>query len=814
MRFAPPARMQSFALDLRYGIRSLRKAPAFTAVAVLALALGIGANTVLFSVISFALLRPLPYPDADRLVLLIEHMPTFPEASVAYLNFVDWKAQLPSRLFSGIAAVRRESFNLVGDGEPERILGRMASADLLPELGVQPQLGRLFGAADDKPGAPRTVVLTDGLWRRRFGGDPGVLGKSITLSGDSYTVIGVLPKDFRFLSGADAFVPLGLFADRYQDRDSHPGLFGLARMKPGVTLEQVKKAFDAISLRLGALYPKTNKDNTVNVKLLREDQTADSRAALLILWGAVTLVLLIAAANVSNLMLARATARQGEIAVRVALGASRGRIVRQLLTESALLALLGGALGLVVASFGLDALGPLLANLPRGKDIHVDRLALAFTAAVSLLTGVGFGIFPALRASDPSIHTLLKEVRTTSHTRLRSALVLAEISLSMVLLIGAGLLLRSFSRVTGLNPGFEPQRLLTMSISLPASRYPAGAELLQFESELRRRAQEVPGVASVAISDGLPLLPGTESGFRFEGQPEEAHGPEADVYSVTPGYFETLKIPLVEGRAFTEADRGRPVAVIDDVMARRYFRGQSAIGKRFAGGKMGNGEERPPIEIIGVARHAQGYSIDGSGPVDMGFYVQYSLAAKMAPLFERNIQLSVRSAGDNPGALAAPLRKLVSSIDPQQPVWQVQTGEEIVAASVANRRLNLILLGIFAAVALLLATIGIYGVMSYSVEQRTREIGIRMALGAERRTVLKLIVGQGARLAGIGIAVGVAGAFALSRVMSSLLFGVSATDPLTYAALALLLGGVAVAACWLPAMRAVRVDPAIALKAE
>jgi putative ABC transport system permease protein len=385
----------------------------------------------------------------------------------------------------------------------------------------------------------------------------------------------------------------------------------------------------------------------------------------------------------------------------------------------------------------------------------------------------------------------------------------------MVLLIGAGLLLRSFSRITGLDPGFDPQRLLTMSISLPPSRYPTGADVLRFESELRRLAQQVPGVVSVGVSDGLPLLGTTETGFLFEGQPEPepGTGPEADVYAVSPGYFETLKIPIREGRTFTEADRGRPLALIDEVMARRYFPGQSAIGRRFKGGKSPQGEERPPIEIIGVTAHVQAYALEGKGPVDMGFYVQISLAAKMSS-YLRTLALSVRSAGDNPAALAAPLRKVVSSIDPQQPVWQVQTGEEIVSANVANRRLNLILLGIFAAVALLLATVGIYGVMSYSVEQRTREIGIRMALGAERWAVLKLIVGQGARLALIGIVAGIAGAFALSRVMSSLLYGVSATDPLTYAGLALLLGGVAVGACWLPARRAVRVDPAIALRAE
>jgi putative ABC transport system permease protein len=529
-------------------------------------------------------------------------------------------------------------------------------------------------------------------------------------------------------------------------------------------------------------------------------------------------VLLIAAANVSNLLLARATARQGEIAIRIALGAGRWRIVRQLLTESALLAILGGALGIALAAWGLDALAPLLSNLPRGQDIRIDRLALAFTGCVSLLTGIGFGLYPALKASSPHVHELLKNVRSTAtHVRLRGALVVAEVALSMVLLIGAGLLLRSFSHLTGTNPGFDSSHLLTMAVSLPPARYPTGVELLRFESEVRRGAAELPGVVSVALSDGFPLLGATETSFLFEGQPEAepGHRPEANIYPVTPGFLETMKIPLLEGRGFQETDRGRPVALIDDVMARRFFPGQSAVGKRFAGRKAehGQGKDVPPIEIIGVTAHTQNYSLDGQGPVDMAFYVQYSSAAQVVPQWMRDVNLTVRTSGD-PKALAEPLRKLVARIDPQQPVYQVQTGDEIVDRSVSDRRLNLLLLGIFAAVALLLATVGIYGVMSYSVEQRTREIGIRMALGAERVSVLRLIVGHGARLAGVGIAIGIAGALALSRVIASLLFGVSATDPLVYAGLGALLGTVAVAACWMPARRAIRVDPAVALRAE
>ncbi|MGZ6126297.1 MAG: ABC transporter permease, partial [Myxococcales bacterium] len=572
--------MESFVQDIRYGIRSLRKAPGFTAVATLALALGIGANTVLFTVISFSLLRPLPFPEPDRLVVLNETAPNFPASSVAWLNYLDWKPEVGD-LFIRFAATRRESFNLTGSGEPERVLGRMATAELLPLTGVQPLLGRFYTEEEDRPGAPRTVVLTHGLWQRRFGADPQIVGKAIQLSGESYTVVGVLPQEFRFLSGADLFVPLALFADRYQDRGIHPGIYVYGRMKPGVTLARVQQVMNAISARIDEAHPEI-RDNGIHAALLRDQQVGESRPAL---WGAVAFVLLIAAANVANLLLARATARQGEIAIRIALGAGRFRIVRQLLTESVLLSILGGAVGVALAVWGLAALRPLLASLPRGEDVRLDLLALAFTAGVSLFTGAGFGLFPALRASDPAVHTLLKDARTThSHARLRGMLIVAEVALSMVLLIGAGLLLRSFGRLTGINPGFQPDHVLTAGIALPSSRYPDGASIQKLTDELRRRAMELPGVTAAAVADGVPLLGAPETSFAFEGREpaDRSKEPEANLYAVTPGYLEVMRIPLLHGRFFAEADRDRNVIVIDETMARRYFSNEDPVGHRMA----------------------------------------------------------------------------------------------------------------------------------------------------------------------------------------------------------------------------------------
>ncbi|HZX97691.1 MAG TPA: ABC transporter permease [Myxococcales bacterium] len=803
--------MESFVQDLKYGLRSLRKAPGFTAVAVLALALGIGANTVLFSVISFSLLRPVPFPDPDRLVIVNQTAPSFSNSSCAWLNYLDWKAQV-APLFTHFAAERRDSFNLTGaGGEPERVLGRMATSELLPQLGIQPVLGRLYGPEEDKPGAPRTVLLSHGLWQRRFGGDPAVVGSSIQLSGDSYTVLGVLPRDLRFLSGGDVWVPLGLFAERYQDRGINPGIYVFGRLAPGVSVQRANDALNQAMRRIAETAPDM-KGEGVRARLFSEDQVEGSRPALLVLWGAVAFVLLIAAANVANLLLSRAAARQQEIAVRVALGAGRLRIVRQLLTESVLLSFAGALLGTLLAWLALGALSPLLANLPRGKDVRLDALALAFTVGVALVTGVGFGIYPAVRASNPHIHTLLKEVRAAgAHARLRGALIVAEVALSMMLLVGAGLTLRSFARLTRVDPGFDAAHLLTTQIALPAARYRDGASITKFLQELRRRVALVPGVESAAVAAGMPILGTADTSYAFEGlePPDRNQWAHASIYPVTAGYFETLRIPLIHGRYFTEADRGRDVAIIDDRMARRAFGNADPVGRRMAG----NQPFMAPLEIVGVVGHVENYSLDGKGPVDSGYYVEHDRLGKLFPQFAVQAILAVRTAGD-PMTLAAAVRRTVQEIDPLQPVYSQQSMEQVVSDSMSDRRLMLLLLGIFAVVALLLASVGIYGVMSYSVEQRTREIGIRMALGAERAAVLRMILGQGTRLAAVGIAVGLLGAFALSRLMSRFLYGISATDPSTYALLALLLAAVAVAACLLPASRAVKVDPVIALRAE
>lgn len=805
--------MDTLRQDLRYALRSLRKSPGFTSIATLALALGIGANAVLFSVISFVLLRPLPYPDPGRIVIVDQSAQNFPHMSCAWLDYVDWRAQAGD-VFTRFGAARKESMNLVAGGEPERVATRLATADVLPLTGVKPILGRLYGPDDDRPGAPHVVVLSYGLWQRRFGAEPGIVGKPITLDDAAYTVIGVLPQDFRFLSGADIYVPMGPVGNRWPDRGDHPGIYAFGRLAPGVSLERARKTLSAVQARIDEAHPEV-KGNGVRVRLLKDERTEQTRPALLLLWGAVALVLLIAAANVANLMLSRATARQGEVAVRVALGASRGRIVRQLLTESVVLALGGGLLGLAFAYWGLAALSPRLAQLPRGGDVRLDGLALAFTVGISIATGIGFGLVPALRASDPALHLVLKESRAIgSHGRLRAALVISEVALSMVLLVGAGLFLRSFARITQVNPGFDPHGVLVFEVSLPESRYKTGDSIVRFTSEVRRRAAEVPGVTSVAVtSSGLPIIGTSETSFALEGVPgadNRDKNEETDWYTVTPEYFATMRIPLVQGRLFEEADGNRNVALIDERMAKRYFPKGDAVGHRFLGSSDGM---VPPIDIVGVVGHVETYGLDGKGPVDIAWYYPQEKAARVFPQFSRGLLVVARTSGD-PLALAGSLRKVVQSVDPLQPIFAVKTLEQALDDSVGDRKLTLLLLDIFAGLALLLASIGIYGVMSYSVAQQTREIGIRMALGAERSAVLRSFVGLGARLAVAGIFIGAALALAVSRTVQGLLFRTSPADPATYAVLALALGLLTVASSFAPALRASRVDPAVALRAE
>jgi len=812
--------MDSLARDLKLAFRSLRRSLAYSLAAVAALALAIGANTALFSLIEATLLRPYPYPHPEQLMLVRETSKGFGDQSVSYSNFRDWRAQTRDQ-FSGMAVFRRDSFNLTGSGEPERVSGRMVASDFFDVLGARAQLGRLFAEADDGPGAPRTVVLSNALWQKRFGSDPRVIGQSVTLTGDSYTVIGVLPPGFRFLVATDVFVPVGLWTDKYKDRDNHPGMSVIARLRPGVTMEQARAALDGVAERLEKEFPLTNATSRVTVKTLQQDQTEDFRSALLVLWGAVLLVLLIAAANVANLSLARAAARAPELAIRAALGAGRWQIMRELLTESVLLSLAGGACGVLLAVWGLDALLPWTPEiLRRNAEIRLDGGVLAFTLGLSVLTGLAFGALPALRASRPDLDALLRDAHATDsrpRRRLRSALVVAEVALSLMLLIGAGLLLRSFAKAAAVDPGFETRGLLTLQLSLPAVRYADGTALVRFEQELRRRLSALPGVRTVSIASSAPFLDdNSTNGFWVEGQPRPrpAEGVTAMRYDAAPGFLEALGGHLLRGRDLRDDDDLKsPALMIDDALARKLFGAKEALGQHIVFAPELTQNRVRPIEIVGIYQHMMHTGADNQMAIPAGMILSYAMMAQFAPQWFRSVIVLVRSSLD-PEQLSASVRREVLAIDPELPVFNVKTMEAAVDESLSGRRFSVLLLSLFAGAALLLAAVGVYGVMSYGVVQRTREIGIRMALGARRDDVLRLVVGGGARLAAAGIGLGIALAVGLSRVLQGMLYGVSAFDPLTYAGLALVLALVALFASWLPALRATRVDPNVALRAE
>ena len=811
--------MSALAQDLKLALRSLRRAPTYTLAAVAALALAIGANTALFSLIEATILRPYPYPNPERLVLVRETSKSFGDSSVAYPNYRDWRAQTGG-VFSGMAAFRRDSINLTGAGDPDRLAARMVGADFFAALGARPLIGRTFAESDDGPGAPRTVVLSNALWQKRFASDPRVVGQSITLGGDSYTVIGVMPPGFRFLVSADIFVPIGLWADQFKDRDTHPGISVLARMRPGVKIEQANAALQAVAQRLEKEYPRTNSGHGVRGKTLQDDQTEDFRAALFILWGAVTLVLLIAAANVANLALARAAARGTELAIRAALGAGRWRIARELLTESVLLAVVGGACGVTLAVWGLDALFPWIPEiLRRNAELRVNGTVLAFTLSLSVVTGLVFGVLPALRASRPDLDSLLRDSHATdprSRRRLRSALVVAEIGLSLMLLIGAGLLLRSFAKVAQVDMGFRPHGILTLQLSLPPSRYQDGKDEIRFVRELRRRVAALPGVRATAVAQSMPLLDDNSTGdFWVEGRPRPApnEGVNAMQYDASPGFLEAMGARLLRGRDVSETDDLRaPTVLIDDVLARKLFGNEDPLGQRLAFPPEVVGNLRGP-EIVGIYGHMVQYGPDGHSSIEAGMILPFAVTAEFAPQWHRSITLVLRSDGD-PGQLASAVRREALALDPELPVFNVKTLDAAVDDSLAGRKFSMLLLGLFAAVALALAAVGVYGVMSYGVVQRTREIGIRMALGARQEDVLRMVVGDAFRLSGLGVAIGVTLAVGLSRLLRGMLFGVSPFDPTAYFAFTLVLVLVALIASWLPARRAAKVDPSVALRAE
>jgi putative ABC transport system permease protein len=808
--------MNGLLRDLRYAARLLLKHPAFSATAILTLALGIGANTAIFSVVNGVLLRPLPYRDPGRLVLVAEKS-SFPIISTSYQNYQDWRDQ--SRSFESMEATRATTITLTGAGEPERLNARMATAGLFSMLGVTAQAGRTFLPEEDKPNGAPVAMISYGLWQRSFGGSREILGKPITLDSQPATVIGVLPPGFQVFQPADVFLPFTPWATTLpDDRNWHPGIFPLARLKPGVSIEQARSEMIGITKRLEKQYPLYNTGTSADVVVLQDQIVQNSRPALLFLLAAVSFVLLIACVNVANLLLARGAARGREIAIRTALGAGRGRIVRQLLTESVLLAGAGGIAGLFMAR---AALGPLLSlaadSVPQGVPIGLDRWVLLFTAGISVVTGILFGIVPALRTASPDLRETLNEGARGSTAgpaqhRLRGALVAMEIALAVLLLVGSGLLLRSFSRLQEVPPGFQPDHLLVADLPLSQSAYAKPALRYEFYDRLVERARALPGVRSAAAASFLPVSGGGSIiHFNIQGKPPASpHDFIAAGYrAVTPGYLETLGVPLLQGRRFTPADRedGPAVVVINATMLKTFFSGENPLGKHMQLGATPD-KEVPWMEIVGVVGDVRpGLGLDPQAEM----YLPYRQADQLLPVFQLSVVL--RTAED-PLLQAAALRAALGEIDPNQPLVKVRTMEQNMAASVAQPRFRTWLIGIFAGIALALAAVGVYGVMSYTVTQRTNEIGVRMTLGAPAREIYRIIVGEGLRFALLGVGAGLAASLVLTRLLQSFLFGVSAQDPITFAGGAILLILVALAASFLPARRATRVNPVEALRYE
>ncbi|MGA9769115.1 MAG: ABC transporter permease [Blastocatellia bacterium] len=805
--------MTTLLQDLRYAIRMLLKNIGFTVVAVLALTLGIGADTAIFSVVNSVLLKPLPYAESDRLVYMWEESPQIDRMSVAYPNFVDWREQ--NTVFENIGVFRRQNYNLTGTGEPERLVGAMMSVDMFDALRVEPAHGRVFIKDEDKPGASPVVILSHGLWQRRFGGDPNIIDQSITLDGRGYTVIGIMGPDFLFPSRAELWTSVGQASTLpgWENRGNHPGLQGVARLKAGVTVEQAREGMQIVAVNLEKQYPDSNTGNRVTLIPALESVVQTIRPALMVLLGAVGFVLLIACANVANLLLARATSRQKEIAIRTALGASRWRIIRQLLTESILLSVFGGAFGLLLASWGVKLIVAISPNsIPRAREIGIDNRVLVFTILVSLLTGIIFGLVPALQMSKPDLNETLKDAGRGSTGRrhvLRSALVVAEVALTLVLLVGAGLMIRSFYRLQQVDPGFNYDNLLTFNISLPQKKYTDDAQRTNFYNQATEKIRALPGVQTVGLSSGLPLgNNGWQTSFVIDGQPPPEPGktPITEAASASPDYFRAMQITVLKGRAFSEQDTkdATPVALIDEEFARRYWPDEEAVGKHIRPG--GNDPKNPLVEIVGIVRRVRMDGLNQDSNRVQSYYPFRQLPFA-------GMTVIVKTSTD-PMSLAAAVRQQVLSIDPDQPIYNLNTMQQQRADSIAPEQLNLMLLGVFAAVALILAAVGIYGVMAYSVTQRTHEIGIRMALGAQSSDVLGMVIRQGMKLALGGLVIGTFGAWLTTRAMASLLFGVSATDTVTFIAVPVVLGVVSFVACAVPARRATKVDPMIALRYE
>ena len=812
--------METLFQDLRYAIRMLGKRRGFTAIAIITLALGIGANTATFNVINAVLLRPLPFREPDRLVTIKHSYPKLGiTAVISAPGFIDYRSQ--SDLFENSAVSTSWNTNLTGQGEPERIQGRLVSADFFSTLGFVATHGRVFLEEEDRPGKNHVVVLSHGLWQRRFGADPAILDQQLMLNGESYTVVGVMPAEFEFNVGDELWAPLGFTPELLAPAQrGNEYLWMIARLKSGVSQAQAQAGMDSVANQIREQYPNLYPAESqwgLVLNPLQENFIGDTRPLFTMLMFAVGFVLLIACANVANLLLARATARRKEIAIRTAMGASRLRIVRQLLTESVLLALLGGALGLALSAWGVKLLVALNDKIPRSREIGIDFRVLGFTLGVSLLTGIIFGLVPALQISKAGEAETLKESGRSSPITFgrggsRSLLVVAEVAFALVPLIGAGLMVKSFARVLEVNPGFQKQNVLTMRLALPVSSYRELPRVKAFYQQILQKIEAIPRVISVGGVTGLPMVAGSPRGpFTIEGRPinpGEA-SPNSDRKVTTTNYLKTMEIPLIRGRYFTDQDSAEApgVVIIDDAFAKRYWPDEDPVGKRIS-------FEGPPNnprwrEIVGVVGYVRNYGLDVEAR-EVLYYPHLQSAA-------REMGLAVRTEGDPMGTVTA-VRNAIQSVDPQQPIFRISTMEQVVADSTTERRFTTFLLAVFAVVALLLTAVGLYGVMSYSIAQRTKEIGIRMALGAQRGDVLRMVIGQGMTLAVVGIVLGLALSLVLAiflgHYMKDLLFEVKAIDPTLFVIIPLVIGGAAMLASYIPARRATKVDPVVALRYE
>jgi putative ABC transport system permease protein len=797
--------------EIRYALRQLVKAPSFTAVAIITLALGIGACTAIFSVVNTVLLRPLDNPDPDRIVIIREtQLPQFPEFSVSPPNFIDWEKQANS--YEHLAAYSGAALNLTGEGEPQRLVGVKATGHYFDVMGVRPALGRMLLPEEDAQGKNHVVVLSHGFWQRVFGGARDVVGRAIQLNGEPYNVVGVAPAGFGVASKVDVWTPMAFKPDETAN-DARGGHYinVVGRLKPGVSVAQARAELTLIADQLAKQYPDPQKGWGIFMMPMQDYLVRDVKPVLYTLLGAVGCVLLIACANLANLLLARATARHREISIRAALGAGRGRLIRQLLTESVVLALCGGAAGVLLARWGLDALLALApTSLPRINEIHLDSGVLLFSLALSVVTGLVFGIAPAWLAARTDMNEALKQGSRGSteggaRGRLRSALVVIEVTLALVLLGGAGLLARSFMQLANVDPGFNPENATLMRLAVPQKKYPEKEQQTAFANSLLERVKNLPGVQAVGITHSMPLVGDYVLGFNIEGRPAIAPAdlPSTNYYAITPDYFRAMGIRLVRGRVFTAQDDAKAprVAIINEIMARQFFPNEDPIGKRI---NITNGPDTWR-EIVGIVGDIKQYGVDKATSAQ-----SYEPFAQV-PFTSFNVVIRTKGS---PAALLGSLRPAVYAVDKDQPVGIIRPLEEIMSESIARQRFAMLLLTVFSGVALVIAAVGIYGVMAYNVVQRTGEFGIRMALGAQQRDVLRLVLTQGGKLIGLGLVIGLLATLAASRAMGSMLFNTSSYDPLTLTSITLLLGAVALVACFFPANRATKVNPIEALRAE